>query len=47
MLRIIRGKGDGCGISGFAVNRGAGNQGFNVLIMISIARKVTWCPSSK
>ena len=30
MLRTIRGKGDGRGISGFAVNRGAVNRGFTV-----------------
>ena len=31
MLRKIRGKGDGRGISGFAVNRGTVNRGFTVV----------------
>ena len=38
MLRTIRGKGDGRGVSGFAVNRGAVNRGFTV---VSIERLLT------
>ena len=36
MLRTIWGKGDGRGISGFAVNRGAVNRGFTVIVFFSL-----------
>ena len=39
MFSPIWGKGNGRGISGFAVNRGAVNRGFTVLIMNSLRNK--------
>jgi len=35
MFSPIWGKGNGRGISGFAVNRGAVNRGFTVLVILS------------
>ena len=41
MLRTIWGKGDGCIILGFAVNRGAVNRGFTVIIIIRYITYIT------
>ena len=44
MLRTIRGKGDGRGISGFAVNRGAVNRGFTVYRTAAILMELSPMP---